>query len=198
MIDDNGNAKIIDFGSAWIAGIAEAGLGEQSAEMLGTLQYSAPEYLLGEAGDESSDIFSLGVITYQMLTGALPFGPRRIQSGDRKALSKLRYISAQRSNPSVPNWLDATIARAVCPDRTRRYEVVSEFLHDLRFPNPALAPSERRPMLQRQASVKSHLLTALLLLCLLCLLVENRRLSSALEDARVPFDDGALSVKERR
>jgi serine/threonine protein kinase/serine/threonine protein phosphatase PrpC len=182
MIDQSGTVKVIDFGSAFVAGLAELRMPTEANEMLGTLQYSAPEYLLGTAGDERSDIFSLGVICYEMLTGSLPFGPRRIDHGDRNALGKLRYIPARRLNPAVPDWLDATIAKAVHPQRTQRYEVVSEFLHDLRHPNLDLPIPDRGPLLQRRPELKLHLAIALLLVALLVLLVENRRLNSALEN----------------
>src|SRR5207253_6597821 len=58
MVDGTGTAKIIDFGSTRVAGIAENALPLAQAEMLGTLQYMAPEYFLGEGGDERSDLFS--------------------------------------------------------------------------------------------------------------------------------------------
>jgi len=69
MIDQQGTIKIIDFGSTRIAGILEADSPIEQQDLLGTAQYSAPEYFLGEAGTTRSDLFSLGVIAYQMLSG---------------------------------------------------------------------------------------------------------------------------------
>jgi serine/threonine protein kinase len=74
MIDSTGTVKIIDFGSTKVAGISEIAKPIDQEEMLGTAQYSAPEYFLGESPTTRSDLFSLGVITYQMLTGKLPYG----------------------------------------------------------------------------------------------------------------------------
>jgi serine/threonine protein kinase len=74
MIDRTGTAKIIDFGSTRVAGISENASPLSQGELLGTVQYMAPEYLLGEGGDERSDLYSLGVICYQMLSGRLPYG----------------------------------------------------------------------------------------------------------------------------
>ncbi|MEO6016496.1 MAG: protein kinase, partial [Polaromonas sp.] len=74
MIDQSGTAKIIDFGSTRVASIVEAAGPGQDENILGTAQYTAPEYFLGQAGSPQSDLFSLGVITYQMLSGKLPYG----------------------------------------------------------------------------------------------------------------------------
>src|SRR6185436_1686839 len=69
MIDKTGTVKIIDFGSTKVAGVSEATPSIDRNDMLGTAQYTAPEYFLGESGTPRSDIFSLGVITFQMLSG---------------------------------------------------------------------------------------------------------------------------------
>jgi aminoglycoside phosphotransferase len=74
MIDHTGTVKIIDFGSTKVAGIEEITTTLERSNLLGTAQYTAPEYFLGAGGSPCSDIFSLGVITYQMLTGKLPYG----------------------------------------------------------------------------------------------------------------------------
>ena len=185
IIDEHGGAKIIDFGSTWVAGVAEAGLAGAPDEMVGTIQYSAPEYMLGEAGDESSDIFSLGVIAYQMLTGALPFGTRRIERPDRRSLRRLRYISARHYNEAVPNWVDAALAKAVHPDRTKRYELLSELLYDLRHPNSALAGPERAPLLVRDPELKWKVIVALLLAALIALGVQNMRLAGSIQDKAI-------------
>src|SRR5262249_49251084 len=74
MIDRTGTVKIIDFGSTRVAGVIETEQKPERPEILGAVQYAAPEYFLGETGTASSDIFSLGVLTYQMLTGRLPYG----------------------------------------------------------------------------------------------------------------------------
>ncbi|MGQ7310022.1 protein kinase domain-containing protein, partial [Streptococcus suis] len=73
MIDKTGTVKIIDFGSTKVTGVVEANPSIDT-DILGTVQYTAPEYFQGESGSPRSDMFSLGVITYQMLTGKLPYG----------------------------------------------------------------------------------------------------------------------------
>ena len=72
MIDRSGTVKIIDFGSTQVAGLADSTTASGGPDILGTLQYTAPEYFVGEAATPSADLFSLGVITYQMLTGRRP------------------------------------------------------------------------------------------------------------------------------
>jgi serine/threonine protein phosphatase PrpC len=76
MIDADGTIKIIDFASAKVAGVQEAHSSHVFDDILGTFQYTAPEYFVGEPGTSRSDLFSLGVITYQMLTGRLPLRNR--------------------------------------------------------------------------------------------------------------------------
>ncbi len=72
MIDTTGTVKIIDFGSTRVTGVVEAVRRSSTHnDILGTAQYAAPEYFLGEGGSPRSDLFSLGVIAYQMLTGQL-------------------------------------------------------------------------------------------------------------------------------
>ncbi|KAB2850530.1 MAG: protein kinase, partial [Hyphomicrobiaceae bacterium] len=80
MIDRSGTVKIIDFGSVKIAGVMEASPAAMHGDHLGTPQYTAPEYILGESGTPLSDLFGLGVIAYQMLTGRLPYGARMAQA----------------------------------------------------------------------------------------------------------------------
>src|SRR6185436_11397973 len=85
MIDRTGTAKIIDFGSVSVAGIEEQARAAEPSRILGTLQYTAPEYFVGDAGSERADLYSLGVITYQMLSGRLPYGSEAARVRTRAA-----------------------------------------------------------------------------------------------------------------
>ncbi|RVT99470.1 bifunctional protein-serine/threonine kinase/phosphatase [Rhodovarius crocodyli] len=147
MIDRTGTVKIIDFGSTRVAGVAEAAGTPEEAEILGTVQFTAPEYFLGEAGTPRSDLFSLGVIAYQMLTGRLPYGAAVAQARSRAQQRRLRYQPASEDHRHVPAWLDAALEKAVAVDPADRYEELSEFLFDLRHPNTAFGAP--RPLLQR-------------------------------------------------
>jgi serine/threonine protein phosphatase PrpC/predicted Ser/Thr protein kinase len=142
MIDGTGTAKIIDFGSARVAGVSERAAPLERSSILGTLQYTAPEYFVGDPGTERSDLYSLAVIAYQMLSGRLPYGAEAARVRARAAQRRLQYASLvgdrRDDRRDIPAWIDAALRKAVHPDPLERYESLSEFMHDLRHPNPAL------------------------------------------------------------
>ena len=149
MIDKFGTVKIIDFGATRIAGIAESAPDGEQRDIPGTLQYTAPEYFLGEGGSSRSDIFSLGVITYQMLTGELPFGSQIATAKGRVQLGKLVYKPAMARNPRVPSWIDGALKAATQPYYSKRYETLSEYLFDLRQPNLKYLSTPHTPLIER-------------------------------------------------
>ena len=149
MIDRSGMVKLIDFGSVRVAGFNEAAPDWYEDEILGTVQYTAPEYFLGESGTDCSDLFSLAVIVYQMLTGGLPYGAEVAKTRSRAEQNRLRYLPASSLNPDVPLWMDEALRKALQPDPLKRHEALSEFVVDLRRPNPALALPGRRPLAER-------------------------------------------------
>jgi serine/threonine protein phosphatase PrpC len=148
MIDATGTVKIIDFGSTRVAGVAEAGPSVGGEAALGTVQYMAPEYLLGEAGTLRSDLYSLGVIAYEMLTGRLPYGAAMARTKTRSQQRRLDYATALDESRAIPAWVDAALCKAVDPDPAKRYALISEFLYDLRNPNRSLM-SQRTPLIQK-------------------------------------------------
>ncbi|HET9863846.1 MAG TPA: protein kinase, partial [Steroidobacteraceae bacterium] len=152
MIDRTGTAKIIDFGSTRVAGLAENALPLAHAELLGTLQYMAPEYFLGEGADERADLFSLGVIAYQMLSGRLPYGADVSRARTRAAQRRLSYQSVLADDREIPAWIDEVLRKAVHPDPQRRYAELSEFIYDLRHPSAAWLSRARPPLLERNAA----------------------------------------------
>ncbi len=149
MIDATGTVKIIDFGSTRVAGISEIDSPIERGEMLGTLQYTAPEYFLGESGTARSDLFSLAVIAYQMLSGRLPFGAEVPKARTRAAQRQLKYQSVLDDEREIPAWLDDVLRKATHPDPNRRYEELSEFVHDLRHPSEDYLKRKRAPLLER-------------------------------------------------
>jgi serine/threonine protein kinase len=149
MIDASGTVKIIDFGSTRVAGLTETAMRLERAEMPGTAQYAAPEYFLGERGTPRSDLYSLGVIAYQLLTGRLPYGAQVAKSTTRAAQRKLQYRSVLDDQREIPAWLDETLRRAVHPDPQKRYQELSEFLYDLHHPNKAYLHRGRTPLVER-------------------------------------------------
>lgn len=149
MIDSTGTVKIIDFGSTSVAGIMEITTSIERNNILGTAQYTAPEYFLGESGTPRSDMFSLGVMTYQMLAGRLPYGAQVAKSRTKSAQQKLIYDSVLNDDREIPAWIDEALRKAVHPDPYKRYEEFSEFLFDLRHPNKAFLNKTRAPLLER-------------------------------------------------
>ncbi len=149
MIDRNGTVKIIDFGATRVAGIMEVETPIEQINLLGAAQYAAPEYFLGESGSYQSDLFSLGVITYQMLSSKLPYGVDVPKTSSKKAQKKLAYRSLTDFNQKIPVWIDEAIRKAVHPDPTGRYQEVSEFLYDLQHPNPVFLNKRVTPLIER-------------------------------------------------
>ena len=149
MIDNTGTVKIIDFGSTRVAGVMETTAAHAQTHLLGTAQYAAPEYFLGEPGTTRSDIFSLGVIGYQMLSGKLPYGAEVAKTKTKAEQKKLRYLSLRNDHLEIPAWVDAVMRKAVHPDPYKRYEELSEFIYDLRYPNATLLNEKRPPLLDR-------------------------------------------------
>ncbi|CAD6876908.1 bifunctional protein-serine/threonine kinase/phosphatase [Methylomonas fluvii] len=149
MIDSTGTVKIIDFGSTRVAGVMEMGTPIGRQHMLGTAQYTAPEYFLGEPGTVCSEQFSLAVIAYQMLTGKLPYGAEVAKCKSRAAQNKLSYDTTLYRNRDIPGWVDDAIRKAAHPDPHKRYEDLSEFIFDLRHPNPAFLTKTGPALLER-------------------------------------------------
>ena len=149
MLDANGTVKLIDFGSTRVAGLSEINNAVDQNQLLGTAQYSAPEYFIGESGTTRSDLFSLGVIAYQLLTGKLPYGPQVARATSKAAQHRLRYTPINDEERLIPDWVDEAIRKAVHPNPMNRYDELSEFIHDLRHPNKAFLNKTRPPLMER-------------------------------------------------
>lgn len=153
MIDRTGTVKIIDFGSTKVAGLMEITTAIERSHLLGTAQYTAPEYFLGESGTTYSDMFSLGVIAYQMLSGKLPYGAEVSKARTRAAQKKLAYHSVLDDDREIPAWIDDVLRKAVHPNPYQRYGELSEFIYDLRHPNQAFLNKTRPPLIERNPVV---------------------------------------------
>jgi serine/threonine protein kinase len=151
IIDRHNTVKIIDFGSTKIAGLEEINTPIDRSGLVGAVDFIAPEYFLGARGSNQSDIYSLGVITYQMLTGKLPFGKplteKRVKAG------KLQYVFAAQRAANVPDWVDAALKKSVHPNPEKRYSLLSEFFHDITAPNATLLDRESIPLIDRNPLV---------------------------------------------
>jgi serine/threonine protein phosphatase PrpC len=170
MIDASGTVKIIDFGAASVAGLREMHDVRDSEGVLGTEQYAAPEYFLGEVGTTRSDLFSLGVIAYQMLCGRLPYGTDVAGTRTRAQQAGLRYRSVLGDDSAIPAWIDEVLRRAVHPLPGKRHAELSEFVHDLRHPNPQLTGRSATPLIERDRVLFWKLTSAVLALALAAML----------------------------
>ncbi len=145
MIDKHGAVKLIDFGSTQVAGLKEVYTPVKQQHVQGTANYIAPELFNGFEGTPRSDMYSLGVTTYGMLSGGhFPYG----EMEEAKAHKHHNYTSVRQYNPDVPLWMDGAIRRSVHPNPERRYSSFSEFQHDLSSPNPAFMKTNV-PLLER-------------------------------------------------
>lgn len=148
LVDATGTARIIDFGAVRVAGVAET-QGEDDNPLPGTPQYMAPEYFLGAAADVRSDLFSLAVIAYQLLSGRLPYGVAVAQCRTAADQRKLRYQSLAPLRPDLPAWIDDALEKALQPPPHKRYQDVAEFVFALHHAAPGLQPRRRVPLVER-------------------------------------------------
>ncbi|QJR80347.1 bifunctional protein-serine/threonine kinase/phosphatase [Alteromonas pelagimontana] len=172
MIDNAGTVKIIDFGAASIVGIQKVSGGEES-EIPGTAIYAAPEYFLGESGTPQSDQFSLAVLTYFLLCGTYPYGSDVAKCRSVTAQHKLKYRSVLHPNREIPFWVDCTLKKALQPNPHKRYRELSEFIYDLRHPNPKFMNRHRPPLAQRHPIRFWQSVSAGLLMTVLVLLIDK-------------------------
>ncbi len=147
MIDTTGTVKIIDFGATKVAGISE--VVEKNEGLMGTAQFTAPETFLGALGTPQSDLFSLGVIAYKMLSGGLPYGTAIAKITNRRALGRLTYRPIRNEQGDCPDWVDYAISKATNIDPLKRYAEVSEFVYDLKKPSSDYLSKTKPPLIDR-------------------------------------------------
>ncbi len=139
LIDDSGEqikVIIVDFGSVFVAGLAEIFIPLEHQGALGTATYSDPQYLTGKNSNIQGDLYSLATICYELFTGHLPYTEKINECTTAFQFDRLRYIPAAEHNPVIPVWFDRTLERAVIFDLDKRYSNFDTFLRDLKNPNP--------------------------------------------------------------
>lgn len=132
----DGQLKIVDFGSAFVPGLAELYSPLTQELALGTASYSDPHYLHGHNSAEQGDVYALATIAYELFTGYLPYGDKVEDCTSLQDYLKLRYKSASSYNSRIPLWFDRALQKGVSLDLSERYLHISQLMQDLQQPNP--------------------------------------------------------------
>ncbi len=150
MVTSVGEVKIIDFGAVKAFGLEEAAPEPRDGVPLGAANYIAPEYINTGNATIISDLFSVAVIGYEMLTGKLPYKEMTRQNLQSARHTKWHYRSIAEYRQDIPVWVDLVFKKATHSSASQRYQVLSEFITDLFTPNKALQHEQQeRPLLQR-------------------------------------------------
>ena len=128
MVTSDGHVKITDFG---IARMASAAVRTQTGMVLGSPKYMSPEQVLGKPIDQRSDIFSLGVMLYEMLTGQAPFAGENVNAIMYQTLNAVTAPPTML-NPKVPEMANFIVAKALTKELEDRYQNARDFAVDLR------------------------------------------------------------------
>jgi eukaryotic-like serine/threonine-protein kinase len=136
ILDEEGRAKVTDFG------IARAGASDMTltGSIMGTAQYLSPEQAQGHAVSESSDLYAVGVVLYELLTGSVPF------EGESPVTVALKQVSVEPTppsalNPGVSPALEAVVMRSLAKDPAARFASADEFIAALQQAREGIAPA---------------------------------------------------------
>jgi len=155
MIDREGQARIMDFGIA--RSLKGKGITGEGV-VVGTPEYMSPEQVEGKEADQRADIYSLGIILYEMVTGRVPF------EGDTPFSIAYKHkheapVEPRKFNPQLPDDLNRVILRCMEKDREKRYQTAEELRADLEkiergaSAAPERAPAARKPLTSKQITV---------------------------------------------
>src|ERR1700736_2990068 len=145
MLTNAGRVKILDFGVAkHLPRADESSTVEPAGVMAGTPAYMSPEVLLEKIPDGRADIFSLGVVLYEMLTGHHPFLSRSFVATSERILHETA-TSIRSFNPEVSGPVEGVVARAMAKDPGQRYADARTLLEDLRSMQAGLTPTKLTP-----------------------------------------------------
>jgi serine/threonine-protein kinase len=129
LVNEDGLLKIVDFGVAAAASSGDTQL-TKTGYVIGSPKYMAPEQILGKKVDETADIYSIGVIMYEMSTGVPPYS-----RGDHMSVMyqhvQGKATQSQEINPEIPDDYAALIAKAMSVDKTKRYQSMDELTEAL-------------------------------------------------------------------
>ena len=145
MVDERNQAKIMDFGLARVTGTTMV---TREGMMMGTIAYMSPEQARGEVVDFRTDIWSFGVVLYEMFSGQLPFKGDHDQAVVYSILNeKPKPITDLRSE--IPTSIEQVIDKAMEKDRENRYQNIAELLDDLKSISEGIVPEEIKARLRK-------------------------------------------------
>lgn len=143
LITANGRVKVTDFGIA--RAVNSSATLRYNTSVLGSVHYLSPEQAGGKAVDVKTDIYSLGVVLYEMLTGRVPYeGETAISIAIKHVKEKL--TPPTRYNPNIPPLLEGVIIKALEKSPENRYESISDFISDLRLSQGFVTPTASTQM----------------------------------------------------
>ncbi len=172
MVNDEGVVKIMDFGLAKLKGVTKL---TREGTTVGTLRYMSPEQVLGRSVDRRSDIFSMGVVLYEMITGRLPFSGEDEAAVINSILNETPEPLA-RYKADVPDGLQRIVDKALAKDKEERYQHADEVVADLKREkrSSGLTETARIASAAVPGRTKSRLLRILLpaaAICIIALLI---------------------------
>jgi nucleotide-binding universal stress UspA family protein len=132
LVRADGSVVLLDFGLCCHAHYPDLQTG-QERRALGTPAWMAPEQVLGVRGDPRSDVFAIGVILYQLLTHALPYGKPDTPLGLRQRLWR-DPLPPRQLRPDIPAWLQEVVLRCLAPEAAQRYPSAAHLAFDLQHP----------------------------------------------------------------
>jgi serine/threonine protein phosphatase PrpC len=169
MISHDGQIKLIDYGAVFVASLDENQETLVDNVPQGSVNYIAPETLLTMQSNYLSDMFSLGVICYEMLTGELPYKPNVRANNNYTHYQQWHYRSIKQHRNDLPLWLDLTLQQVTQANPNLRSQAFSEFYANLSKPNiEAIDEYKSLPLIERNPlrfwqGVSSVLLVLLML-----------------------------------
>ena len=144
LIRADGSAVLLDFGLSCNALYPDL-LAEQLRKAVGSPIWIAPEQVVGVRGDPRSDIFAIGVMLYQLVTGELPFGEPKTDGGLRQRLW-MDPPPPRKLQPQLPEWLQEVILRCLEPEAAQRYPSAAHLAFDLRHPEHIIVTKRGRKL----------------------------------------------------
>lgn len=171
MIDAHGKVTLIDYGTVSVAAMDESVKQIADDCPQGTLDYTAPETLITMHADFKSDLFSLGVVAYELLCSKLPY-QQLAHNHVPKDYSHWQYTSIRKHRADIPFWLDQALMKALAPKPEFRYHAFSEFISDINKPNPHLkSTAPKDSIMKRDPVLVWKSISLCLFIALVCVLI---------------------------